>query len=149
MSNFETADRERLVELQTEQLEMFEQIYKLCEEQTELLSEDKLEELDKSLGKSQELREKINGLHQETEKLMQSYVSASKDRKDSGVEELIAKIQEKIEMCAKLNAKNMKAIEGMKENQKTKIDDQRAKREGITGYAQPVASNPEMFDKKT
>ena len=149
MSKLTPADMDRLSELLGKELEIFKKIQELTEKQTELLAGDDIESFDSSLDKRQELIEKINGLHQDSNPLMQSYVSSSEDEKSSEIEELRAKIQDIVETCAKINNENISAIQAKSEEHKEKIDKQSKKRKGIGGYAQAVPNTPEMFDKKT
>ena len=146
------SDKGRLSELLGEELKIYEKIRKITNEQAELLTKDDIEEFNNSLDKREELIEKIKGLHQESEPLMQSYVSFSSladENKDSTIEGLKKKIRKALEDCAKLNDKNIKAMQNKTEEHAKKIDEQSAKRKGIGGYAQNITSSPEMFDKKT
>ena len=148
MSKFEASDLKKLQENLTQELESFEQIKKLTEKIAEQIDTEKIEALDKSLSKRQELIEKINGLHQESNPLMQSYVQAS-GLKNSEVDRLVERIRETTQICAKLNDENINTIKAMSEEQVDKIDKQSAKRKGISGYAQAIAYSPEVIDKKT
>jgi len=148
VSKFEASDLKKLQENLTQELESFEQIKKLTEKIAEQIDTEKIEALDKSLSKRQELIEKINGLHQESNPLMQSYVQAS-GLKNSEVDRLVERIRETTQICAKLNDENINTIKAMSEEQVDKIDKQSAKRKGISGYAQAIAYSPEVIDKKT
>jgi len=151
VSNFSSADTEKLSELLVKELDLYGQIRKLTESQTELLTGDDISALDSSLDKRAELIEKIKGLHQESNPLMQSYVSFSKGAKNSIIEidKLSKQIQDELEICNELNIKNIAFMNEKTEEQAKKIDEQSAKRKGIGGYAQSVPNTPEMFDKKT
>jgi len=151
VSNFSSADTKKLSNLLSDKLEIYERIRKLTEEQTELLAKDDIEAFNSSLDKREELIEKINGLHQESEPLMQSYVSTSADGKNenSEINKLEKSIREVLVFCADLNAKNINGMKEKTEEHIKKIDEQSAKRKGIGGYAQSVPNTPEMFDKKT
>ena len=151
MSKFAPADKERLMKLLSEKLKIYKQIRKLTEEQTELLIEDDIEAFDGSLDDRAALIEKINGLHQDSNPLMQSYVSHSGNKKSGGdaVEKLKEQIRDVLEICNDLNKKNTEAMELKLKEHSVKIDKQSAKRKGIGGYAQSVPNTPEMFDKKT
>jgi len=151
VSNFSSADSERLSKLLGEELEFYVNIRKLTEEQTELLAKDDIEAFDDSLVKRETLIEKIKGLHQESNPLMQSYVSFSSagNKTDSNIDELKKKIREQLEVCAKLNDKNTETMKVKADEHSKKIDDQSAKRKTIGGYAQAVPNVPEMFDKKS
>jgi len=151
VSKNSSADMERLTKLLGKELELYGQIQKLTEKQKELLDKDDIEAFNTSLDKREALIEKIKGLHQDSNPLMQSYVSLSADGEnaDNKVEELKAQIREKLEACAELNNKNIAIVAGKTEEQSKKIDEQSAKRKTIGGYAQAVPNIPEVFDKKT
>ena len=151
MSKFTSADKERLIELLTEKLKTYKKIQKYTEEQTELLAKDDIEAFDSSLDKREKLIEKINGLHQESETLMQSYVSASDDGKEKNPEivNLEKEIREVLTVCASLNDENITMMKDKTEEHIKKIEEQSAKRKGIGGYVQSVPNTPEVFDKKT
>jgi len=149
VSKTASEDLERLSKLQSEELELYKKIRKLTEEQTELLAKDDIEAFNISLDKREKLIEEIKGLHQESNPLMQSYASSSSGSKSNTVEELKKEIREIIEICAKLNDKNVIFLKEKTENLTKEIDEKSAKRKGIGGYAQSVPNTPEMFDKKT
>ena len=151
MSNNSSADTKRLTQLLEEELDLYEKICKLTEKQTELLAKDEIEAFNDSLDDRAGHIEKIKGLHQESNPLMQSYVSLSAGGKntDTGIEELKNQIKEKLELCNDLNNKNILVMGEKTREQSGKIDEQKAKRIGIGGYAQSVPNTPEMFDKKT
>ena len=148
MKQFESSDRNTLQEKLTQKLEIFKQIHTLTEKITEQIETDKIDLLDKSLSKRQELIEKINGLHQEIDPLMQSYISSTVS-KDEKIESLIKQVHEITTLCAKLNDENLSTIKDKSQEQVEKIDKQSAKRKGISGYAQAVGSSSEVIDKKS
>jgi len=140
-------DRMRLTELLEKELEAFEQIFKLSEKQAKLLAKDNIDAFDSSLDEGQKYIEEIKGLHQESEPLMQSYMSgAGKDAADE-IEKLRSRIQDIIAKCAELNHINSAAAKEKLENYIGKIDKLSSSRKGIGGYAQSVPNTPEMFDK--
>ncbi|MDR2599619.1 MAG: flagellar protein FlgN [Oscillospiraceae bacterium] len=149
MSKNETQGADKLIELLSEKLELFEQIYKATEKQSKILSDEDydIEAFDKLIDKRQELIEKINGLHQKLDPMMQSFVSSPSYKKDSEIEKLKDKIQNKVKECSDLNNENMEIISDKTDNQKDKIEKQSAKRKGIGGYAQAVPNTPEVFDR--
>jgi len=144
-------DIERLSKLLGEELEHYKQIRKLTEEQVELLNKDDIEAFNGSLNKREELIEKIKGLHQEKEPLVQSYASLSESEKKQGKEinNLNKQIREIIEVCAEINDRNILCVKGKTDDLTKKIDEQSSKRKGIGGYVQAVPNTPEMFDKKS
>ena len=76
---FSSKEEARLLELLGEEQAIFERIRALTGEQATLIAADDMEAFNGSLDSRQELIEKINGLHQETNVLMQSYISFSGD----------------------------------------------------------------------
>ena len=149
MSKTASAETERLSKLLIEELEQYENIRKMTEEQEKLLAKDDIEAFNISLEKREKLIEKIKGLHQESNPLMQSYASTSSSRKNGKIDGLKENIREVIEICAQINDKNIQTLKDKTENLVKEIDEKSAKRKGIGGYAQSVPNNPEMFDKKT
>jgi len=150
VSKTASEDMVRLSKLLGDELELHRKIKKLTEEQTELLAKDDIEAFNISLDKREKLIEKIKGLHQESNPLMQSYASSSgSNGKDGEIEEKKAKIREIVESCALLNDENIISLREKTENLTKEIDEKSAKRKGIGGYAQSVPNTPEMFDKKT
>ena len=151
MSNNSSADTKRLAELLEEEKNIYENIRKSTEKQTELLAKDDIEAFNKSLDERAGLIEKIKGLHQESNPLMQSYVSLSAggNNIDDEVETLKKQIRELLEICHKTNEININVMGDKTLEHSVKIDEQKAKRIGIGGYAQSVPNTSEMFDKKT
>ena len=154
MSELASADIGRLSELLGEELKLYGKIHKQTEEQTGLLAKDDIEGFNGSLEKSAKLIKKIKGLHQESDTLMQSYVSLTKSGKEADsdigdIDALKSQIREVIADCKGLNEDNQTAMKGKIEEQTKKIDEQSAKRKGIGGYTQAVPNTPEVFDTKT
>ena len=149
MSKSTPADTERLLELLEEELKIYGQIQKQTEKQAELLAKDEIETFNSSLERRAELIEKIKGLHQESDPLMQSYVSGAADGKNSDIEKINKKIRQALEICSGLNSDNVAAMKEKTQEHTKKIKKQSEKRKGIGGYAQSVPNTPEMFDKKT
>ena len=151
MSKFESVDIKRLSELLDDELKLYGQIRKLTEKQAGLLAKDDIDAFNSSLDKREELIEKIKGLHQEKDPLMQSYISLSDSEKSKNgdIEKLKAQVREALAECGRLNDENIAAMKEKTEEHTKRIDEQSAKRKGIGGYAQSVPNTPEMFDKKT
>ena len=101
------------------------------------------------LDERQTLIEKINGLHQESTPLMQSYVSSSDYGAILQIDNLRSKIKKILSQCKELNEKNVSVLADKSKEHTEKIDKQSAKIKGIGGYAQAVPNTPERFDKKT
>jgi len=146
-----TVDTKRLLELLENELELYKQIRKLTEKQAQLLNKDEIDSFNGSLEKRAELIEKIKGLHQDSDPLMQSYVSAIKNvaNADESIEKLREQIRGEITECSRLNDENMAAMKDKVEEHTKKIDEKSAQRKGIGGYAQAVPNTPEIFDKKS
>jgi len=142
---------ERLTKLLADELKLYGQIRKLTDKQTELLSRDDIEAFESSLDKRAELIEKIKGLHQESNPLMQSYITFSADGKNSNseIDKLNEQLREALEYCNEINENNIADMKAKTEVHSKKIEEHSAKRKGIGGYAQSVPNTPEMFDKKT
>ena len=146
-----TADMGRLSKLLGDELSIYRQIHKQTEKQMELLAEDDIDAFNISLHKRESLIEQIKGLHQESERLMQSYISnvAGGNKADAGIDSLKKQIHETIQACAEINDRNIAIVRDMTQKHSKKIEEKSAQRKGIGGYAQAVANLPELFDKKT
>ena len=152
VSKFSQEKQSRLLGLLGEELALFKQIRGLTEKQTELLTADDTEAFDESLERRQELIEKINGLHQETDLLMQSYISFSSSAgggKIDAVETAAERIRGVIAECAALNDSNITMVKGMAEEYVKRIDKLSLSRKSLGAYAQNVPSNSMHFDRKT
>ena len=139
----------RLTKLLGDELKLLESIKELTDEQTRQIEMDEFDGLEKLLEHRQELIEKINGLHQESQELMQSYVSSSSLKPVREIERLKEEIKYLLQNCKELNEKNVEMLRHKSTAQKEKIGKQSAQRKGIGGYAQAVPTSSEMFDKKT
>ena len=149
MSDVFFKGRSRLTELLGEELKLLENIKELTDEQTRQIEMDEFDGLEKLLGSRQELIDKINGLHQDSEPLMQSYVSSSDSQKIREIDELQEEIKQILQSCKESNERNVEMLSHKSVSQKEKIGKQSAQRKGIGGYAQAVPTSSEMFDKKT
>ena len=152
MNKFSQEKQSRLLELLGEELAIFRQIRELTEKQTELLAADETEAFEKSLEPGQELIKKINGLHQETDVLMQSYISFSASSgggKIAAIETAAEQLRAAITGCAELNDKNISTIKGMNEDNSERIGKLSLSSKSIGAYAQNIPRNPEHFDKKS
>jgi hypothetical protein len=151
MSGFGKADEERLTELLGEETKLFAQIRKLTQEQTGLIGAEDVESLDKSLDRRQKHIDKIKGLHQESDALMQSYISSRKEpgaKKIKAIETAAANLREDITQCAAIDAKNAEALKAKADGyikQKNKLE---ASRKSIGLYAQGGTNSSELFDRK-
>ena len=152
MSIFSGDSAARLLELLGTELEVFGQMLELTAKQTELIAWDDIDALDESLDRRQELIEKINGLHQESDILMQSYISyldTAGGKNNGSIDYASAQIRETAAKCAELNEKNMAAAKEKAEGYKERIGKLSLGRKSMGAYIQGVANTPEMFDKRT
>ena len=141
-----------MIALLGEELAVFEQIRDLTGKQTDLLAVDDVKALDESLDRIQELIGKINGLHQESDVLMQSYISFSDSAgggKDPGIETAVEKLRGVIAECAELNEKNTTLAKETAEEYIKRIGKLSLSRKSLGAYAAQVPNNSELFDKKT
>ena len=152
MKDFSQDKQSRLLALLSEELAIFKQIRELTGKQAELLGTEDVTALDESLASRQELIEKINGLHQETEVLMQSYISfkgAAGKSKIPGIEAASDELRGVIIECAGLNDKNMALAKGKNEEYSERIGKLNVGRKSLGAYAQSIPNNSELFDTKT
>ena len=148
MSEFSKENAGRLLELLRKELEIFAQMRELTAKQKELIAADEIEALDASLDHRQKLIEEINGLHQESNVLMQSYMSFStKGKKIDNIETAAGKLREIISECAGMNDSNMSDAKEKSEIYTRKILEISHNRKGLSAYIQTVENRPEMFDK--
>jgi len=149
---FSQVEESGLLELLGKELEIFRQIRELTVKQAQLLASDDIDAFNQSLDGRQELIEKINGLHQETNVLMQSYISFSGSRggaKSSKVEAAREQLHDVIAECADLNEKNMATANGMAKDYTSRIENLQLSRKSLGAYALGTPNNSELFDKKT
>jgi len=152
VSVFSVDSAARLRELLKQELEAFGKMLELTAKQTELIAEDDTEAFDESLDRRQELIEKINGLHQETNALMQSYISysgAASGESIGDIDALYGRLRETITECAALNDKNIAAAKEKADKYRGRIDKLSLSRKSMGAYIQTVANGPEMFDRRT
>ena len=152
MNSFPQDKKERLIELIGQELELFGRIREIAMAQTELLEADYIESFDYSLDSRQEIIEKINGLHQESDVLMQSYISFSNSAgggKFDEIESAATRLREMIALCVELDEKNTSIIEGKKEDHTRQVTEMSMRRESLGKYAPNLPNNPKMFDKMT
>ena len=152
MSEFSRTNEDRLIKLLSEELEIFEQIVAVTGHQAELLAADEVEAFEESLDKRQELIEKIGGLHQERELLMQSYIEftgSGTGREIEAVESTVSRLRENIDKCAGLNESNMAQAKEMAEDYIKRIGKLSLGRKSLGAYAQNIPYDSELFDKKT
>jgi len=152
VNDFSPIDEGRLLVLLGEELDTFRQIGSLSIKQAEMLAADDMEAFEGSLERRQGLIEKINGLHQETDFLMQFYIafSGSEDGEVSdAIESTAGQLREAIADCVSTNDKNMVAAKEKAEEYIKRIGKLSLSRKSLGAYAQAVPNNSELFDKKT
>ena len=155
MSGFPRDKQARLLQLLAQELELFGKIRELTEEQSRMLAEEEPDEPDsfnESLDRRQEVIEQINGLHKESNPLMQSYISFSKSpggKKIGEIEDSAGSLKAAIAECAELNEKNMAAAKEITAQYGQQIDKLSAGRKSIGLYVQGLDNKPEHFDKMT
>ena len=152
MSKYTKISETRLLELLREELELFAQMREQTIKQAGLLAADDVEAFDKSLDLRQGLIEKINGLHQESDVLMQSYISystAPSGKKSGAVDEARAKLRSIITECHDQNTKNIALIKEKSEGHTKRIEELSTSKKTLGAYALTVPDNSELFDKKT
>jgi len=149
---FSPDNEKRLLELLEREFELFKKILELTGEQTELLTADDADAFNKSLDVRQALIEEINGLHQESDILMQSYMSVQEqpggDRAGE-IEAAAARLRDVIAQSAAINEKNTVAAKDKAEEYIRQIGKLSLNRKSIGAYIQGVPNEPEHFDKKT
>jgi transcriptional regulator of NAD metabolism len=142
----------RLLEMLKEELGLFEQMKAQTVKQTELLAEDKIDEFIESLDKREELKEKINGLHQESNVLMQYYISSTV-RGGRGKVRAIDKLREQnrviIAECHKINEENIKAAGEKMEEYTKRLKEMDTEKKTFDAYTVDIPDNSEHFDKTT
>ena len=152
MNVFSPGDEKRLLELIGQRLELVKEILQLTEKQTDILASDDMEAFGQSLDRRQELIEKIDGLHQETNILMQSYLSmidAAGGRAISAIDEASGRFKDILEQCVRINDKNTAAAEAKADDYLKQAGKLNQGRKGLSAYIQDVPNEPEHFDKKT
>ena len=147
-------EKTRLLELLGEETELFERIYELTEKQAKLLAadDDDINAFNDSLDSRQELIERIKGLHQESDPLMQSCMSMTNNAAGDNakaIEKAIAQRQAVIEKCVVLNDKNTAAAKEKSGDFTKRIGKLSLSRKSIKVYTPDIPNNPELFDKKT
>ena len=142
----------RLLELLGEAVELTGRVAGISDEQSKMLASDDLDSFNESLEKGQELINKINGLHQESEVLMQSYasyVNSAGGGKINAIEAAAARFVELLELCAASNKRNLSEATEKTEEFIRQIGSLSLKRKSLGRYAQNSGESSAHFDKKT
>ncbi|MCL2125437.1 MAG: hypothetical protein FWH33_05550 [Oscillospiraceae bacterium] len=152
MSQFTVEDKTRLLELAGKEQDLLERIHGRTLEQAELIVADNVDAFIMSLDSRQELIDSFDGLHQELNVLMQSYLSsvgAGGIKKSQDVDEAWDRLRKLLAECAALNEKNVNAAKSIAEGYIERIGQLSLGRKGLGAYIQDIGNDPEMFDKKT
>jgi hypothetical protein len=152
LRSFPSEKETRLLELQNKELELLQQIRELTERQTELLLADDIEAFGESIDSRQELIEKINGLHQESNILMQYYISfagAAGAGKIDAIEDMNRQLAEELAGCVELNDKNATLTKEKTADYMKQIGKLSLGRKSLGAYVQDVPNDSQLFDKKT
>ena len=149
-NSFTTESKARLLDLLGRQQGLFAEILAVTEKYTGLISADEAEELDESIQVRQDIIGKIKGLHQESDPLMQSYISFSKSKEGKSIPEIDSaakRLRETIAECARLNDISIAAAKEKLEEYSKDGDLKRKSRESIGLYIQGLTNAPRHFDK--
>ena len=151
MSDFTAGNAEDLLEPLRKELDVLGQVRELTEKQAELIAADDIDGFNRSLDSRQGHIEKINGLHQESDVLMQSYMSyldSAGGKSIKEIDEALAQIRDALAECTALNDSNITAAKEKAEGYIKQIGKLSLNRKNIGAYIQDVENKPEMFDKK-
>ena len=152
VSGLSGEEEKRLLELTQEQYDLYKQFLELTRRQTDLLAEDDAEGFGRSLDYRQELIEKINGLHQDSDILMQSYMSAA-IHQDQGTAAAIAAATERVadilKLCVAENDKNAATAKNMAGDYIKQIEKLNRNKKGIGAYIHKLPNKSELFDRKS
>lgn len=149
-SDFPKEKAEKLERMLEQEFGLFEQILELTAKQAEFLSGDDVEAFDRSLDDRQKIIDKIDGLHQERDVLMQSYVSFSNSAgggKNETIEAALGRLERKIAECVELNDKNSETAKEQAEAYIKQIGNLSLHRKSLGKYALSVPNDPEHFDR--
>ena len=149
MTKFTADSKNRLLELLEEKLKLFGTVREYTERHAKLIAEDSFEALLSSTQDRQDAITKINGLHQESNVLMQSYMSFvnSGGKKIPEIESADQRLTDIMSECAGLNEKNMKTLKEKMKDQSEKSEKMRQSRESLGLYAQGGSNSAELFDE--
>ena len=152
MSDFSVDNKARLLALIKNELELFGQMRGIAEELAKLLESDDIETFNERLDRRQELIEKINGLHQESDPLMQSYISyvnSAGGESDREMDAAIGELRSLIAEIAGMNDVVMEAAKTKAVEYTERIARMSLSRESLGRYQHELPNPPQMFDKMT
>ena len=151
MSTFTKAEAAKLLELLEQERITYGSMLQLTKEQTEHIAADEVEAFEKSLDIRQQLIDKINGLHQGREPLMQSYLSyleGNNGKKIDRIENMVAEIHGLLTECSQINDENAAKAQEIAKGYSLRISDLNLKKKSIGSYIQNV-DNSDFFDRLT
>ena len=144
-------DEARLQGLLDRMLELCGRVLALTIRQAGLLEEDDPEGFGRSLDERGAAMDEIDGLHQESEALMQSYISIA-GRPGGGrsqkIEGTLEKIRDALSRSAAANEKNLAAAKEKAGDYVRQIGKMSLGKKSVGAYIQGVPNNPEHFDIK-
>jgi flagellin-specific chaperone FliS len=141
---------ERLRALTEQQLAFFEEILKLTSSQSELIELEDIEEFEKSLNKREDIIEKIKGLHQESDPLMQSYTlykNSTAGKKIAAIDTVVGRLRAVISEAMEVNQLNMEKAASKKSEYSEKIAKLNEEKKGLSGYKAVVPNQSQLIDK--
>jgi len=150
--DFTHSEAARLLELLGQEQKLFNRVLELTEKQAGLLAADDIEAFDKSLDGRQELIEEIDGLHQELDVLMQSYVLFSASSSGGMIEEIQNAVAERYDLiarCVALNGENEAVAKEKAEDYIKRIGKLSLSRKSIEVYAPDMPDSSILFDEKS
>ena len=152
MSDFPREKEESLLSILGRERELFAELLETLGEQAGLIAADDIEAFDKALEKGRNITQKVDGLHQETSLLMQSYAlysNSGDNRESDAVETLTGQIRDITAKCAELNEKITAEAKNKAAQYTQEINRLNLSRKSIGLYAQGVTNNPEHFDRRS
>ena len=152
MQQFSKEKETRLLDLLGQAAVLADHVLELAKEQSEMLASDDLDAFNASLDRGSESIKQINGLHQESELLMQSYASYSNSKqggKIAAIDKAASRFVETLEQCAQLNTRNLNEAKAKTEKFMQQIGSLNLKRKSLGLYAQNTGSSSALFDRKT
>ncbi|MCL2151642.1 MAG: flagellar protein FlgN [Oscillospiraceae bacterium] len=150
MNGFSQDQETRLLELLGQEIELFVEMYELTGKQSEMIAQDDVDTFGGSLDRRLELIDRINGLHQESDILMQSYALLADIEgkgKIDAIEEAAARRQDLITGCTEQNAQNGEAAKEKAGNYAKRAGRLNLIRKSLELYTLDMPNDPELFDR--
>ena len=147
MMNFSSHERDALMRQLQGEMAVLISLRELTQEQAALLAADDIDAVNASLDRRQKFIEEFERLHQETEVLMQSYISSQTVTAE--IDGLLTQIRAELAAIAAKNDENGTAAKVKSGEYGKDISKLNLGRRGIGLYNQTVERGAEYFDKKT